>query len=235
VKTLLSRKTAPKGWQYFNVHAITHHPETASGYDGNVAVEMAGAKVGEESDRWAWNPLRDHDTARVLPAGPDLRRVRQDDPERLMAQCRQDPPGLPEPARHLGIQKQAWSNRSSSTSTKPGPTTPSNVGQVPDGVSPIRRPATHGARGIEPWKRRAVRRPWQQLRLRILGAAPGYGRGARYALLSALASLKSVCRRRTTVRSQGRFVCCPRDPRGRAWPVLRHLPGSLMADHQLDG
>ena len=34
VKTLLSRKTAPKGWQYFTVHAITHDPETASGYDG---------------------------------------------------------------------------------------------------------------------------------------------------------------------------------------------------------
>ena len=60
VKTLLSRKTAPKGWQYFTVHAITHHPETASGYDGKVATEMAGAKTGEESDRWGWNPLRDH-------------------------------------------------------------------------------------------------------------------------------------------------------------------------------
>jgi ParB family transcriptional regulator, chromosome partitioning protein len=60
VKTLLSRKTAPKGWQYFTVHAITHHSETASGYDGKVAAEMAGAKIGEESDRWGWNPLRDH-------------------------------------------------------------------------------------------------------------------------------------------------------------------------------
>lgn len=59
VKTLLSRKTAPKGWQYFTVHAITHHPEVASGYDGKVAAEMIGAKV-EDSDRWAWNPLRDH-------------------------------------------------------------------------------------------------------------------------------------------------------------------------------
>ena len=59
VKTLLSRKTAPKGWQYFTVHAITHHPETASGYDGKVAAEMIGAKF-EDSDRWAWNPLRDH-------------------------------------------------------------------------------------------------------------------------------------------------------------------------------
>lgn len=60
VKTLLSRKTAPKGWQYFTVHAITHHPETASGYDGKVATEMLGAKTGEDTDRWGWNPLRDH-------------------------------------------------------------------------------------------------------------------------------------------------------------------------------
>lgn len=60
VKTLLTRKTAPKCWQYFTVHAITHHPETASGYDGKVATEMIGAKTGEESDRWGWNPLRDH-------------------------------------------------------------------------------------------------------------------------------------------------------------------------------
>ena len=59
VKTLLARKTAPKGWQYFTVHAITHHPEIASGYDGKVAAEMIGAKF-EDSDRWAWNPLRDH-------------------------------------------------------------------------------------------------------------------------------------------------------------------------------
>jgi hypothetical protein len=60
VKTLLTKKRAPKGWQHFTVHAITHHPETASGYEGIVAAEMAGAKVGEESGRWGWNPLRDH-------------------------------------------------------------------------------------------------------------------------------------------------------------------------------
>jgi hypothetical protein len=36
------------------------HPETASGYDGIVATERAGAKTGMESDRWGWNPLRDH-------------------------------------------------------------------------------------------------------------------------------------------------------------------------------
>ena len=60
VKTMLARKTAPKGWQYFTVHAITHHPETASGYDGKVAIEMIGAKTGEDTDRWGWNPLRDH-------------------------------------------------------------------------------------------------------------------------------------------------------------------------------
>ncbi|WP_028272702.1 ParB/RepB/Spo0J family partition protein [Arthrobacter sp. UNC362MFTsu5.1] len=60
VKTLLARKATPKGWQYFTVHAITHNPETASGYDGKVATEMIGAKTGEESDRWGWNPLRDH-------------------------------------------------------------------------------------------------------------------------------------------------------------------------------
>ena len=59
VKTLLARKQAPKGWQHFTVHAITHHPETASGYEGKVAAEMVGAKV-EESKAWAWNPLREH-------------------------------------------------------------------------------------------------------------------------------------------------------------------------------
>lgn len=59
VKNLLAKKQAPKGWQYFTAHALTHHPETASGYDGKVAAEMVGAK-SEESDRWGWNPLRDH-------------------------------------------------------------------------------------------------------------------------------------------------------------------------------
>ncbi|MDQ0241867.1 hypothetical protein J2S94_003978 [Arthrobacter bambusae] len=59
IKTLLARKTAPKGWQYFTVHAITHHPEVISGYDGKVAAGMIGAKF-EDRDRWAWNPLRDH-------------------------------------------------------------------------------------------------------------------------------------------------------------------------------
>ncbi|MFE5837324.1 ParB/RepB/Spo0J family partition protein [Arthrobacter sp. NPDC056493] len=59
VKALLARKQAPKGWQYFTVHAITHHSETASGYDGKVAAEMIGAKM-EDSTAWAWNPLRDH-------------------------------------------------------------------------------------------------------------------------------------------------------------------------------
>jgi ParB family transcriptional regulator, chromosome partitioning protein len=69
VKTLLARKTAPKGWQYFTVHAITHHPEVASGYDGKVAAEMIGAKF-EDSDRWAWNPLRDH--VAVSKARPEI-------------------------------------------------------------------------------------------------------------------------------------------------------------------
>lgn len=59
VKNLLAKKQAPKGWQYFTLHAITHHSETASGYEGKVAAEMIGAKF-EESSQWAWNPLRDH-------------------------------------------------------------------------------------------------------------------------------------------------------------------------------
>ena len=59
VKNLLAKKQPPKGWQYFTVHAITHHPETASGYDGEVAAEMAGAKT-ERSKTWGWNPLRTH-------------------------------------------------------------------------------------------------------------------------------------------------------------------------------
>jgi hypothetical protein len=69
VKYLLAKKQAPKGWQYFTVHAITHHPETASGYDGKVAAEMIGAKF-EDSDRWAWNPLRDH--VAVSKARPEM-------------------------------------------------------------------------------------------------------------------------------------------------------------------
>jgi ParB family chromosome partitioning protein len=56
---LLARKQAPKGWQYVTGHAITHHSETASGCEGKVAAEMVGAKV-EESNAWAWNPLREH-------------------------------------------------------------------------------------------------------------------------------------------------------------------------------
>ena len=59
VRNLLSKKQAPKGWQHFTAYALTHHPETASGYDGKVAAEMVGAK-SDESDRWGWNPLRDH-------------------------------------------------------------------------------------------------------------------------------------------------------------------------------
>jgi ParB family chromosome partitioning protein len=60
VKNLLARKQAPKGWQYFTVHSITHHPETASGYQGEVAAEMVGAKIEDKNGRWGWNPLRDH-------------------------------------------------------------------------------------------------------------------------------------------------------------------------------
>ncbi|GAP61418.1 probable chromosome-partitioning protein ParB [Arthrobacter sp. Hiyo1] len=59
VKNLLAKKQAPKGWQYFTVHAITHHSETASGYDGEVAAEMVSAKI-EGEKTWAWNPLRTH-------------------------------------------------------------------------------------------------------------------------------------------------------------------------------
>jgi len=58
VKTLLAKKQAPKGWQYFTVHAITHHPET-TGYDAQVAAEMVSAKTGGEKS-WGWNPLKDH-------------------------------------------------------------------------------------------------------------------------------------------------------------------------------
>ena len=60
VKNLLARKQAPKGWQYFTVHAITHHPETASGYQGEVAADMIGVKTEDKNGRWGWNPLRDH-------------------------------------------------------------------------------------------------------------------------------------------------------------------------------
>jgi ParB family chromosome partitioning protein len=59
ITALLAKKQAPKGWQYFTVHAITHHSEVASGYDGEVAAHMAGAKI-EGEKTWAWNPLRDH-------------------------------------------------------------------------------------------------------------------------------------------------------------------------------
>lgn len=69
VKSLLAKKQAPKGWQYFTVHAITHHPETAGGYDGEVAADMAGAKI-EASKTWGWNPLRDH--VAKSPARPEV-------------------------------------------------------------------------------------------------------------------------------------------------------------------
>ncbi|MBG6218652.1 ParB family chromosome partitioning protein [Arthrobacter sp. CAN_A6] len=59
VRSLLAKKQAPKGWQYFTVHALTHHSEVASGYEGAVAAEMAGAKI-EGKETWGWNPLRDH-------------------------------------------------------------------------------------------------------------------------------------------------------------------------------
>lgn len=65
VKNLLAKKQAPKGWQYFTAYALTHHPETVSGYDGQVAAEMVGAK-SDESDRWGWNPLRDHVAASTV-------------------------------------------------------------------------------------------------------------------------------------------------------------------------
>lgn len=60
VKSLLASKQAPKGWQYFTVHAIAHHPETASGYQGEVAADMIGVKTEDKTGRWGWNPLRDH-------------------------------------------------------------------------------------------------------------------------------------------------------------------------------
>lgn len=55
VKTLLSRKTAPRAWAYFVVHAITHHPETAQGYESHVAATMIGAKTEGQH-----HPLRSH-------------------------------------------------------------------------------------------------------------------------------------------------------------------------------
>ncbi|WP_416430384.1 ParB/RepB/Spo0J family partition protein [Paenarthrobacter nicotinovorans] len=59
VKSLLAKKQAPKGWQYFTVHAITHHTDVARTYDGEVAAEMVSAKIdGQKS--WGWNPLKDH-------------------------------------------------------------------------------------------------------------------------------------------------------------------------------
>jgi hypothetical protein len=103
VKTLLAKKQAPKGWQYFTVHAITHHPETASGYDGKVAAEMAGAKQQVGVEPIAGPRSQHHGGARVRPDRPDLRRIRKDHSERLVAQCRTGPQGLSEPAGHLGI------------------------------------------------------------------------------------------------------------------------------------
>ena len=59
VKTLLAKKQAPKGWQYFTAHALTHHPDIARTYDGEVAADMVGAKA-DGGKSWGWNPLRDH-------------------------------------------------------------------------------------------------------------------------------------------------------------------------------
>jgi len=59
VKSLLARKTAPKGWQAFVLHSITQHSDV-TGYDGAVAADLAGIKVDETKSGWGWNPLRDH-------------------------------------------------------------------------------------------------------------------------------------------------------------------------------
>lgn len=59
VRSLLAKKQAPKGWQQFTAYALTHHPVVASGYKGDVAATMAGAKI-EGKETWGWNPLRDH-------------------------------------------------------------------------------------------------------------------------------------------------------------------------------
>lgn len=61
VKSLLAKKQPPKGWQHFTVHAITHDPETASGYEGTVAAEMAGAKTGGEPGP-GWPTTPEHGT-----------------------------------------------------------------------------------------------------------------------------------------------------------------------------
>lgn len=80
VKSLLAKKQPPKGWQYFTAHAITHHPETASGYDGTVAAEMAGAKTGGEAGEVGMEPVTGprgqvHGPARGIPDRAGLRRV----------------------------------------------------------------------------------------------------------------------------------------------------------------
>lgn len=51
-----TRKQALKGWQYFTVHAVTHHAETASGYRGRLPLEWT-AELGIRA-KWHIFPRR---------------------------------------------------------------------------------------------------------------------------------------------------------------------------------
>lgn len=102
---------------------------------------MAGARTGQESDRWGWNPLRDHvakTTARpefaliaLICAGYE--KTIQKDSWRSAGQVHN---AYLTQLVTWGYTPPAESNRSSSTSTKPGPKKASNVERVPGGVSP---------------------------------------------------------------------------------------------------
>lgn len=60
VKTLLGRKTAPKGWQYFTVLSLTSFYDVGRSYDGKVAAEMIGVKAEKENTGWGYDPFKDH-------------------------------------------------------------------------------------------------------------------------------------------------------------------------------
>ena len=60
VKNLLTRKTAPKGWQYFTVLSMTSFYDIGRSYEGQLAAEMISVKIEKENTGWGYDPFKDH-------------------------------------------------------------------------------------------------------------------------------------------------------------------------------
>ena len=67
VETLLTRKTAAKGWQYFTVHAHPP-PRNRQRLRRQSRADMIGAKTTED-EKWGRNPLKGKST-RDFPGPP---------------------------------------------------------------------------------------------------------------------------------------------------------------------